>query len=855
MRDRKWLRDRLENDYSLHSGPFLPCRAKGPTCDIDGLKCVACLCAKAQRRSTHSQTRHDPDDLLRFRQQLNGEATASLKRGHVAPGDCVSADHYLSPINGRLYSSFGREQRGYSCGTIFVDHASRKVFNFPQLSTTAVDTIRSKHTLERMAHDEGIIIKQIHSDNGVFSSAAFRADCETQSQKLSFSGVGAHHQNGVAESNIKTISQWARANMLHAALHWHEHANIKLWPQAIDYAVWVFNRLPSVDHGLSPNKLWSGSRNTSYDLRRTHPFGCPVFILDPALQDGHKTPKWDTRARRGMFVGFSALHSSLVPLILNVSTGKITPQFHVVFDDKFQTVMSVPQGTTLRDEWLNILAFGNDCFLDVDDANTTEPDRPSVLPEEFMDWLHPTPASSFEPPSPGITPPVGMPFIPPIIVDQEDQVELIDDPTTTPAPEGDPHTSNAPATVEGLTASKGAPSTTFRRNPPRAVGSWKDGPANIRNRPIEGEEYDFSFCSLSDDPPVAFVARRGYCQAQPLPHRLYKPDVLDCYLLQRQWDNSLHHHPFHHMSLTNDFDVDIISDPRVLEAYPTAIKSSKYDEDNPSYDMAMNGPFQGEFYEAMKLKLNPITNDFNCWDLVPHLPGMNVLPSTWAFKIKRYPDGSLKKFKARFCARGDRQLEGIDYFETWAPVVQWSTIRIVLIVALKLGYCSTQCDITAAFIHAILPNDEEIYVRQPRGFRQKENHVLRLRRSLYGLKQAPRHFFHYLTNRLLKQGLQQSIHDPCLFFSSSMIVIVYVDDLLIFAKSSNLIDTFILSMQRKNICLRKEGTAEGYLGVDIKHIDGKLSKHLVSTNTQQAAKHQRNQALCQKTTTENLQVA
>ncbi len=64
---------------------------------------------------------------------------------------------------------------------------------------------------------------------------------------------------------------------------------------------------------------------------------------------------------------------------------------------------------------------------------------------------------------------------------------------------------------------------------------------------------------------------------------------------------------------------------------------------------------------------------------------MNVLLSTWAFKIKWFPDGSVKKFKAQFCARGDREKEGINFFETWAPVVQWSTIQIVMVLAVKLG--------------------------------------------------------------------------------------------------------------------------------------------------------------------------
>ena len=79
---------------------------------------------------------------------------------------------------------------------------------------------------------------------------------------------------------------------------------------------------------------------------------------------------------------------------------------------------------------------------------------------------------------------------------------------------------------------------------------------------------------------------------------------------------------------------------------------------------------------------------------------MNVLPSTWAFKCKRYPDGSIRKLKARFCARGDKQIEGVDYFDTFAPVVNWTTIRLMLILSIILGLSTHQVDYTAAFVHA-----------------------------------------------------------------------------------------------------------------------------------------------------------
>jgi hypothetical protein len=186
------------------------------------------------------------------------------------------------------------------------------------------------------------------------------------------------------------------------------------------------------------------------------------------------------------------------------------------------------------------------------------------------------------------------------------------------------------------------------------------------------------------------------------------------------------------------------------------------------------------------------------------------LPSTWAFKIKCYPDGWVKKFKARFCARGDRQQEGIDYFETWAPVVQWSTVRIVMILAVKLKLISVQCNITVAFIHGRVT--ETIYVHQPRGFHR-----------LYGLKQLPRYFFEYFTAPLIKQGLTATKFDPCLFMSDSLIVIIYVDDILIYGRTGGEISTFIKHMRSEDIALHREDTAEGYLGVDIQCDDNTVT--------------------------------
>ena len=99
---------------------------------------------------------------------------------------------------------------------------------------------------------------------------------------------------------------------------------------------------------------------------------------------------------------------------------------------------------------------------------------------------------------------------------------------------------------------------------------------------------------------------------------------------------------------------------------------------------------------------------------------MDVLDSTWAFKIKRYPDGTLRKLKARFCVRGFQQIEGVDYFETYAPVVSWMTVRLIFAIALIHNLESIRVDYTATFVQA--PLKDAVYIEMPCGYKE-ENKV------------------------------------------------------------------------------------------------------------------------------------
>jgi hypothetical protein len=185
MHDQKWLQDPTTAS-SLHSGSFITSTSWAPTCDVRGLKCLACLCAKVTTRTSKIVSK----PLLPVK-------TNVLKWSHLVPGSCILVDHYMSSVMGRLPHTFGQERVGYSCSTLFVDHASRKFFNFCQYSTNANETISSKRHLESLACQEGIMIKEYHADNGIFASNVFKGNCDSLHQRYSFSGVGAHHQNGV----------------------------------------------------------------------------------------------------------------------------------------------------------------------------------------------------------------------------------------------------------------------------------------------------------------------------------------------------------------------------------------------------------------------------------------------------------------------------------------------------------------------------------------------------------------------------------------------------------------------------------------------------------------------------------
>ena len=111
----------------------------------------------------------------------------------------------------------------------------------------------------------------------------------------------------------------------------------------------------------------------------------------------------------------------------------------------------------------------------------------------------------------------------------------------------------------------------------------------------------------------------------------------------------------------------------------------------------MNGPFKEEYWKAACKEIETLES-MDAWEVVDREGDMNIIDAIWAFKLKRFPDGMVKKSKARFCARGDQQLEGIYFFETYTPVVQWTIVRMMLILEILLKLKSKQGGVPVTFL-------------------------------------------------------------------------------------------------------------------------------------------------------------
>jgi hypothetical protein len=211
------------------------------------------------------------------------------------------------------------------------------------------------------------------------------------------------------------------------------------------------------------------------------------------------------------------------------------------------------------------------------------------------------------------------------------------------------------------------------------------------------------------------------------------------------------------------------------------------------------------------------------WTLVPRPPGQNIISCKWVYKLKQHADGSIDKYKVRLVARGFTQQYGIDYLDTFNPVVKPETVRLVLSLAASRDWHLRQVDISNAFLHGVL--EETVYMQQPPGFTDSRHpdYVCKLQKALYGLKQSPRAWYSRLSDRLHQLGFTSSTADTSqLIFCRGGVTIymlVYVDDIVIASSTPATADQLLRQLQL-SFPVKDLGPLHYFLGIEVTRNSG-----------------------------------
>ena len=526
----------------------------------------------------------------------------------------------------------------------------------------------------------------------------------------------------------------------------------------------------------SPASAITGTENI-INHKDFHTWGCPVYVLDAGLQSGSiGPPKWDPRSRLGIYVGHSPFHAGSVALVMNPTTGLVSPQYHLVFDDDFTTVPFLRLGTepsNWQELCKNCTELVTEEAYDLAESWLSRPD----LTSEGERISPPNPTSESDS-SPSPSPPE----------DASQRGRRVSFDKETKFPNTSKEINHMPKMINletaGLRRSSRTPKSTnrlsfFAKFCLITVAAFNihraTNPASFTSRIMNQiERTNLSFDGTTNGShPFAFAAKLSDNECYTMKEMLLQPDA-------------------------KDFMMAMIDEVKAHE-------------------------------------------DNDHWEVVPRskVGNSKTILAIWSFKRKRYPDGSLNKHKARLCAHGGMQQWGVNYWETYAPVVNWISVRTLLAIAVMNDLPTTAIDFVLAFPQARLKPEERIFMELPFGMSlengSSKTHVLKLKKNLYGLKQAGLNWFEYLKEGLEERGFQQSEVDPCVFFRSDAILLCYVDDCIVLSQDSKTVDDIVTSLGtgtdpsdpmkkfKHKYTLTNDGGIKNYLGVEVtKNSDGTI---------------------------------
>ena len=393
----------------------------------------------------------------------------------------------------------------------------------------------------------------------------------------------------------------------------------------------------------------------------------------------------------------SPKHASSVPLVLNPFTGTITAQFHAVFDDWFATVSATPGQLPNfdSDDWAKV--FGDSAYqypLDDDDlaqlqAEASAHDRDASAAASRADSHRELPSDYVKP-----------------LPDAFSPLRSASSPQRESVSSGIPSVSGGIPTVEPLSSdlsTRVVESSVEREREPRQSNATPSVSPIVPD-PVTTPTSVVAPVPASSTPTVSV---RRSMRTRRAPQRL-TPTALGHFVAAFDViPSSFFSSIYNENGLSAPIDLfyeDVqVADVHGNSSQMAVYKASNSDPDTLSFEEAMNDADNNEWRKAALKEIQAL-EEKGTWrevDINDVLSSETILPGTWVFRRKRTPDGTIKKFKGRYCVRGDLQ---VGTFETFAPVIAFSTVRLFLILSLKFEWCTCSIDFSNAFVQAELKN-------------------------------------------------------------------------------------------------------------------------------------------------------
>jgi hypothetical protein len=562
-------------------------------------------------------------------------------------------------------------------------------------------------------------LQEIHFDGGgEFVNNELKSYASEKGIKLTYTTAYTPEHNGMAERMNGLLIEMARSMLTTSS------APLNLWGEALVYSAFIYSNItqPVINYE-TPSEVLFGNH---YSPDKIRTFGCDAYLY---IENNHRG-KFEPRFKRGVFVGFDTVQNGY--RIYDPEVNKLTVSRNVKFVENSFKFINQNYEEDLYSGENNINIINNSVS-----APTTiiQSNKSSTLVPQDM-----------------------------IVSEVNDDTHDIEEKDNDPVI--DTNLSHQPLpTIEEKDEYQQDESVEEKKNEETQVTQlpMRVTPAVRKLRKSLTDSLSKKFI------PSNYISRRVSGIVTRSNHVYPKPLLASIFIDEEIFND-----------LTNiDLDYDSNqTDKCLLLPILLALPNDDDNYEPNTFKQAIRCKQSDKWNSSMQEELKALENN-RTWEIVPRPKNESIISSRWVFKIKLDNNNKPVRFKSRLVARGFQQQQGVNYDETFAPVVKMKSIKLVLSLAASRDMELQQIDFDTAYLNATLQHT--VYMELPDGSNYPKGTVCKLLKSLYGLKQAGHDWNELLRDLLIKLGYKQLQCDKCVFIkyttsSRFIILLVYVDD-------------------------------------------------------------------------------